>query len=239
VRRRSTRARSLRQPASFCAVTSSSGSKSPTSGLGELRTTGLMLLVYVQHRSLLREGARALSAADLPRAPPSAVRRHAGQGGDVPLPPRHRRAVGRRRAASAAAGRAVHDPAGHAALVPGRRGGRRRSEFSSTSRDDLDVFTDPRIVRAPHVGDAAGGPRADRMLARQAAGAEPPRASPSWASCRSSAKELRELAASERRSATTRGSRAPSRGRAPGRAGATRALPRPLRHRAAAPRPHA
>jgi D-lyxose ketol-isomerase len=27
------------------------------------------------------------------------------------------------------------------------------SEFSSTSRDDLDVFTDPRIVRAPAVGD--------------------------------------------------------------------------------------
>lgn len=26
------------------------------------------------------------------------------------------------------------------------------SEFSSTSRDDLDVFTDPRIVRAPAVG---------------------------------------------------------------------------------------
>jgi len=25
------------------------------------------------------------------------------------------------------------------------------SEFSSTSRDDLDVFTDPRIVRAPQV----------------------------------------------------------------------------------------
>ena len=27
------------------------------------------------------------------------------------------------------------------------------SEFSSASRDDLDVFTDPRIVRAPRVGD--------------------------------------------------------------------------------------
>jgi D-lyxose ketol-isomerase len=27
------------------------------------------------------------------------------------------------------------------------------SEFSSTSRDDLDVFTDPRIVRAPSVAD--------------------------------------------------------------------------------------
>jgi D-lyxose ketol-isomerase len=27
------------------------------------------------------------------------------------------------------------------------------SEFSSTSRDDLDVFTDPRIVRAPAVAD--------------------------------------------------------------------------------------
>jgi D-lyxose ketol-isomerase len=27
------------------------------------------------------------------------------------------------------------------------------SEFSSASRDDLDVFTDPRIVRAPAVGD--------------------------------------------------------------------------------------
>jgi D-lyxose ketol-isomerase len=27
------------------------------------------------------------------------------------------------------------------------------SEFSSTSRDDLDVFTDPRIVRAPAVDD--------------------------------------------------------------------------------------
>jgi D-lyxose ketol-isomerase len=31
------------------------------------------------------------------------------------------------------------------------------SEFSSTSRDDLDVFTDPRIVRAPAVG-ALDGP---------------------------------------------------------------------------------
>jgi D-lyxose ketol-isomerase len=28
------------------------------------------------------------------------------------------------------------------------------SEFSSTSRDDLDVFTDPAIVRAPQVDDA-------------------------------------------------------------------------------------
>ena len=27
------------------------------------------------------------------------------------------------------------------------------SEFSSTSRDDLDVFTDPRIVRAPSVAE--------------------------------------------------------------------------------------
>jgi D-lyxose ketol-isomerase len=27
------------------------------------------------------------------------------------------------------------------------------SEFSSTSRDDLDVFTDPRVVRAPQVTD--------------------------------------------------------------------------------------
>ena len=31
------------------------------------------------------------------------------------------------------------------------------SEFSSTSRDDLDVFTDPRIVRAPAVEDAPSG----------------------------------------------------------------------------------
>jgi D-lyxose ketol-isomerase len=30
------------------------------------------------------------------------------------------------------------------------------SEFSSTSRDDLDVFTDPRIVRAPAVEDQPG-----------------------------------------------------------------------------------
>ena len=27
------------------------------------------------------------------------------------------------------------------------------SEFSSTNRDDLDVFTDPRIVRTPAIGD--------------------------------------------------------------------------------------
>jgi len=31
------------------------------------------------------------------------------------------------------------------------------SEFSSTSRDDLDVFTDPRIVRAPGLDDPPEG----------------------------------------------------------------------------------
>jgi D-lyxose ketol-isomerase len=31
------------------------------------------------------------------------------------------------------------------------------SEFSSTSRDDLDVFTDPRIVRAPRLDDPPEG----------------------------------------------------------------------------------
>ncbi|MDX6476700.1 MAG: D-lyxose ketol-isomerase [Gaiellaceae bacterium] len=31
------------------------------------------------------------------------------------------------------------------------------SEFSSTSRDELDVFTDPRIVRSPEVAESPGG----------------------------------------------------------------------------------
>ena len=31
------------------------------------------------------------------------------------------------------------------------------SEFSSTSRDDLDVFTDPAIERAPQVAPAGDG----------------------------------------------------------------------------------
>ena|SRR5438270_885908 len=31
------------------------------------------------------------------------------------------------------------------------------SEFSSTSRDDLDVFTDPRIERAPTIADSSAG----------------------------------------------------------------------------------
>lgn len=41
-----------------------------------------------------------------------------------------------------------YDPAGHAPLGPGRPGGVIVSEFSTASRDELDVFTDPDVRRA-------------------------------------------------------------------------------------------
>ena len=96
----------------------------------------------------MREGARALPRPDLPRAPASAVRRHARQGGDF----RCRAGV-------------VHlhvEGEGEIVLRPGEQftippdtlhwfqsgdEGAIVSEFSTQSRDELDVFTDPQIVR--------------------------------------------------------------------------------------------
>ena len=119
-------------------------------GLSRLREVGLLRARLREHRPLLREGARPLPGPDLPRAPPSAVRRLAGEGGDVPLPQRASSSSGSPdEELVLAAGRAAHDPAGHAALVPGGAGRARSCPSSrSTSRDELDVFTDPAVERA-------------------------------------------------------------------------------------------
>jgi D-lyxose ketol-isomerase len=55
---------------------------------------------------------------------------------------------------SAAPRRAVHDPARHAPLVPGRRRRGVVSEFSTRSRDEFDVFTDPAVERAPIIAES-------------------------------------------------------------------------------------
>ena len=107
-----------------------------------------------EHRTRLREGARHVPGADVPRAPASAVRGDARQGGDLPLPPGPRLPLHRGRAGggtglpSAARrtrrlhrlardrprpGRPAHDPARHAALVPGRA--RRRDRLRVLDRE--------------------------------------------------------------------------------------------------------
>ena len=59
-------------------------------GLSRLDEIGLQIVVYVNTGARLREGARALSAPDVPGASASAVGGSPWQGGDVPLPQRRR-----------------------------------------------------------------------------------------------------------------------------------------------------
>ena len=73
---------------------------------------------------------------------------HPGQGGDVPLPERHVHLH------VEGAGELVLQPGDQATIPPDtlhwfQAGdeGAVVSEFSTQSRDELDVFTDPRIVR--------------------------------------------------------------------------------------------
>ena len=138
-------------------------------GLSDLEHYGLELVDVREHRARLREGARALPAPELPRAPASAVRRHARQGGDVPLSPRPGLPLHRGRAAAEPACRPtarasgaytvwheiVLDPGEQHTIPPGtlhwfQAGpeGAVVSEFSTESRDELDIFTDPEIGRA-------------------------------------------------------------------------------------------
>ena len=101
-------------------------------GLGRLDGDRAAARRLREHGAGVREGARALPGADLPRASPSPGRRQPGQGGDVPLPHRQRPPAHRGpRGARAAPGRPGDDPARHAPLVPG---GRRRARSSPSSR---------------------------------------------------------------------------------------------------------
>jgi D-lyxose ketol-isomerase len=84
----------------------------------------------------------------LPGAPPPALRRHTREGGDVPLPPR------RRPPPREGEDEIVLHPGEQFTIPPDTLhwfqagdDGAVVSEFSTQSRDDLDVFTDPRVVR--------------------------------------------------------------------------------------------
>ncbi len=118
-------------------------------GLGQLEVIGLQLVVYVNTERVCAKELVLVPGADMPRAPSSSVRRHARA---------------RRRRSAAGSGTVHLHVEGRDELVlrPGdqctippdtlhwfRAGdeGAVVSEFSTQSRDELDVFTDPRIVR--------------------------------------------------------------------------------------------
>ena len=118
-------------------------------GLGRLEEIGLQIVVYVNTERVCAKGARALPAPDVPRAPPSAGRRTT-------------RARKRRSAAAAGLVQLHVDGDDEIVLRPGEQctippdtlhwfqagdEGAVVSEFSTRSRDETDVFTDPRIVR--------------------------------------------------------------------------------------------
>ena len=88
----------------------------------------------------------------LPRAPPPALRRHAGQGGDLSRPPRPVELCVDGRLHPLGEGEQYTIPPDTVHWFKAGPDGAIVSEFSSTSRDDLDVFTDPAITRAPSVG---------------------------------------------------------------------------------------
>ena len=120
-------------------------------GLGRLRETGLLVLVYVNTDRYCAKELVLYPGQTCPehRHPPfdgtpGKEETFRCRSGLV-----HLYVEGERD--RAAPGRAAHDPARHAALVPGGGEGAVVSEFSSTSRDELDVFTDPAIRRVPVV----------------------------------------------------------------------------------------
>ena len=93
-------------------------------GLGRLEEIGLQLVVYVNTERVCAKELVLFPRPDVPRAPASAVRRHARQGGDVPLPARRRpppRRGARARSSSGPATSSRSRPT--RSLVPvGRRG---------------------------------------------------------------------------------------------------------------------
>ena len=117
-------------------------------GLSRLREQGLMVLVYVNTDRYCAKELVLYPGQTLPRAPASALRRRPRQGGDVPLPPRARPP------ATSTGARLVLGPGEQFTIPPDTLHsftagpeGAVVSEFSSTSRDDLDVFTDPDVRR--------------------------------------------------------------------------------------------
>jgi D-lyxose ketol-isomerase len=125
-------------------------------GLGELRETGLMLLVYVNTD---RYCAKELVLYPSQLCP---EHRHPPFNGTP-----GKEETFRCRSGSVelnVAGQTIElTPGGQFTIPPDTlhwfRAGQEGAvvtEFSSTSRDDLDVFTDPRIRRAPEVADRAG-----------------------------------------------------------------------------------
>jgi D-lyxose ketol-isomerase len=120
-------------------------------GLGQLRETGLMVFVYVNTNRYCSKELVLYPGQTCPehRHPPfdgtpGKEETFRCRSGSVEL--------------HVAGHRIALEPGGQYTIPPDtlhwfRAGeeGAVVSEFSSTSRDDLDVWTDPRIVRAPHV----------------------------------------------------------------------------------------
>ena len=149
-------------------------------GLGRFAGGRARPLHLRQHRPLLRQGAGAGRRPGLSAAPAPAVRRRARQGGDLPLPPGQRAPVrrgrrrtrGRRRGprpsgkrgvvhrapqSCSAGGRAVTIPPNTWHWFAAGADGAIVSEFSSTSRDELDQWADPRsCARRSRRGRGAG-----------------------------------------------------------------------------------
>jgi D-lyxose ketol-isomerase len=126
-------------------------------GLGELRTTGLMLLVYVN--------TDRYCAKELVLYPRQTCPEHRHPPFDG-TPGKEETFRCRRGSVELwVDGKLIALQPGEQFTIPpdtlhwfqAGEEGAVVSEFSSTSRDDLDVFTDPRIVRAPVVEDAPSG----------------------------------------------------------------------------------
>jgi D-lyxose ketol-isomerase len=122
-------------------------------GLGDLRTTGLMLFVYVN--------ADRYCAKELVLYPRQTCpeHRHPPFDGTPGKEETFRCRTGSVEL-HVAGERVTLEPGGQYTIPPDTfhwfRAGEQGAvvtEFSSTSRDDLDIWTDPRIVRAPQIGD--------------------------------------------------------------------------------------
>jgi D-lyxose ketol-isomerase len=122
-------------------------------GLGDLARTGLQLLVYVN--------TDRYCAKELVLFPGQACpeHRHPPFGGGPGKEETFRCRAGEVVLAVEGAGEVVLGPGGQLTIPPDTRHSFRAgpagavvSEFSSASRDELDVFTDPRIERSTRVG---------------------------------------------------------------------------------------